>query len=175
MDGQPVKLGKPSASLAQGIYLVPQEPMLFPNMTVLENVLMGFHENEAELKKRLQKHMEELGFTLNLQRKASTLSIAEQQLVEILRGLMRDAKLLILDEPTSSLTFKEVESLFSIVEDLKRKGIGIIYITHRLSEVFQIAGKVMIMRDGVITLSGPVEQFTRQMLVEGLLPAKGRS
>ena len=61
MAGQPVKLGKPSASLAQGIYLVPQEPMLFPNMTVLENVLMGFHENEAELKKRLQKHMEELG------------------------------------------------------------------------------------------------------------------
>ena len=91
MAGQPVKLGKPSASLAQGIYLVPQEPMLFPNMTVLENVLMGFHENEAELKKRLQKHMEELGFTLNLQRKASTLSIAEQQLVEILRGMMREA------------------------------------------------------------------------------------
>ena len=104
MDGQPVKLGKPSASLAQGIYLVPQEPMLFPNMTVLENVLMGFHENEAELKKRLQKHMEELGFTLNLQRKASTLSIAEQQLVEILRGMMREARLLILDEPTSALT-----------------------------------------------------------------------
>lgn len=66
--------------------------MLFPNMTVLENVLMGFHENEAELKKRLQKHMEELGFTLNLQRKASTLSIAEQQLVEILRGMMREAR-----------------------------------------------------------------------------------
>ena len=122
MAGQPVKLGKPSASLAQGIYLVPQEPMLFPNMTVLENVLMGFNENEAELKKRLQKHMEELGFTLNLQRKASTLSIAEQQLVEILRGLMREARLLILDEPTSALTFGEVQSLFKVVEGPQAQG-----------------------------------------------------
>ena len=170
MAGQPVKLGKPSASLAQGIYLVPQEPMLFPNMTVLENVLMGFHENEAELKKRLQKHMEELGFTLNLQRKASTLSIAEQQLVEILRGMMREARLLILDEPTSALTFSEVQSLFKVVEDLKRKGISMIYITHRLTEVFEIATDVAIMRDGLITLSGPVQNFTKEMLIQGLLP-----
>ena len=170
MGGQPVKLGKPSASLAQGIYLVPQEPMLFPNMTVLENVLMGFNENEAELKKRLQKHMEELGFTLNLQRKASTLSIAEQQLVEILRGLMREARLLILDEPTSALTFGEVQSLFKVVEDLKRKGISMIYITHRLTEVFEIATDVAIMRDGLITLSGPVQNFTKEMLIQGLLP-----
>ena len=170
MAGQPVKLGKPSASLAQGIYLVPQEPMLFPNMTVLENVLMGFNENEAELRKRLQKHMEELGFTLNLQRKASTLSIAEQQLVEILRGLMREARLLILDEPTSALTFGEVQSLFKVVEDLKRKGISMIYITHRLTEVFEIATDVAIMRDGLITLSGPVQDFTKEMLIQGLLP-----
>lgn len=144
--------------------------MLFPNMTVLENVLMGFHENEAELKKRLQKHMEELGFTLNLQRKASTLSIAEQQLVEILRGMMREARLLILDEPTSALTFSEVQSLFKVVEDLKRKGISMIYITHRLTEVFEIATDVAIMRDGLITLSGPVQNFTKEMLIQGLLP-----
>ena len=170
MDGKPVKLGKPSASLAQGIYLVPQEPLLFPNMTVLENVLMGFHENEAELRKRLQKHMEELGFALNLQRKASTLSIAEQQLVEILRGMMREARLLILDEPTSALTFGEVQSLFKVVGDLKRKGISMIYITHRLTEVFEIATDVAIMRDGLITLSGPVQNFTKEMLIQGLLP-----
>ena len=170
MNGAPVKLGKPSASLAQGIYLVPQEPLLFPNMTVLENVLMGFNENEAELKKRLQKHMQELGFTLNLQRKASTLSIAEQQLVEILRGMMREARLLILDEPTSALTFGEVQSLFKVVEDLKRKGISMIYITHRLTEVFEIATDVAIMRDGLITLSGPVRDFTKEMLIQGLLP-----
>ena len=90
--------------------------------------------------------------------------------MELLRGLMRNARLLILDEPTSSLTFNEVESLFKIIRDLKAKGISIVYITHRLTEVFQIADQVLIMRDGVITLNGPVSDFTREMLVAGLLP-----
>ncbi len=105
-----------------------------------------------------------------LNRKAMSLSIAEQQLVELLRGLLRNARVLILDEPTSALTFDEVESLFKIVEDLKQKGIGIVYITHRLAEVFQIATHVAIMRDGIITLKGRVSDFTREMLVKGLLP-----
>ena len=170
IEGKLCKLNKPAASLAEGIYLVPQEPLLFPNMTVLENILMGFKESAAELKKRLTRHMEELGFKLNLQRKASTLSIAEQQLVEILRGLMREAKVLILDEPTSALTFGEVQALFKVVQDLKAKGISMIYITHRLNEVFEIATEVAIMRDGVITLKGPVENFNREMLIQGLLP-----
>ena len=170
MDGQPVRLGKPSAALAQGIYLVPQEPLLFPNMTVRENILMGFQEKTSDLQKRLESHMKELGFKLNLQRKANTLSIAEQQLVEILRGLMREARMLILDEPTSALTFGEVQSLFSVVRDLRQKGISIIYITHRLNEVFEIATDVAIMKDGLITLQGPVQNFTRDMLIQGLLP-----
>ena len=171
MDDQPIRLGKPAAALSQGIYLVPQEPLLFPNMTVRENILMGFKEKSSELQKRLESHMKELGFTLNLQRKANTLSIAEQQLVEILRGLMREARMLILDEPTSALTFGEVQNLFKVVRDLKQKGISIIYITHRLNEVFEIATDVAIMRDGQITLQGPVEQFTREMLIRGLLPS----
>ena len=170
IDGKLAKLGKPAASLAAGIYLVPQEPLLFPNMTVLENILMGFSENESELKRRLEKHMQELGVSLNLQRKANTLSIAEQQLVELLRGMMRNAQILILDEPTSALTFGEVQALFKVVEDLKRKGIAIIYITHRLTEVFEIATDVAIMRDGLITLEGPVEDFTKKDLIAGLLP-----
>ena len=170
IDGKAVNMTNPSAALAAGVYMVPQEPMLFPNMTVEENILMGFHESSQELKKRLAKHMEELGFKLNLQRKANTLSIAEQQLVEILRGMMREAKVLILDEPTSALTFGEVQALFRVVEDLKSKGISMIYITHRLTEVFEIATDVAIMKDGVITLRGPVGEFNKEMLIRGLLP-----
>lgn len=161
---------KPSVALAKGIYMVPQEPMLFPNMTVEENVLIGFNENTGSLRKRLDLIMDEIGWNLDLNRKAMSLSIAEQQLVELLRGLLREARVLILDEPTSALTFDEVESLFRIIEDLKQKGIGIIYITHRLAEVFQIATHVAIMRDGVITLKGKVSDFTKEMLVKGLLP-----
>lgn len=161
---------KPSQALSRGIYMVPQEPMLFPNMTVEENVLIGFKEKTAVLKKKLINIMDEIGWHLDLNRKAMSLSIAEQQLVELLRGLLRESQVLILDEPTSALTFDEVESLFKIVKDLQSKGIGIVYITHRLAEVFEIATDVAIMRDGIVTLQGKVADFTREMLVKGLLP-----
>ncbi|MCD8168100.1 MAG: sugar ABC transporter ATP-binding protein, partial [Clostridiales bacterium] len=168
--GGKISTFKPSVILAKGVYMVPQEPMLFPNMTVEENVLIGFKEKTGPLRKRLIQIMDDIGWHLDLTRKAMSLSIAEQQLVELLRGLLRNARVLILDEPTSALTFDEVESLFKIVEDLKQKGIGIIYITHRLAEVFQIATHVAIMRDGIITLKGRVADFSREMLVKGLLP-----
>lgn len=171
MRGEQVHLTKPSVALANGIYMVPQEPMLFPNMTVEENIVMGFDEAPVELHKRLLAQMKEVGWEMDLGRKASSLSIAEQQLVEILRGLLRQAQILILDEPTSALTFDEAESLFQCVNDLRAKGIGIIYITHRLTEVFEISTSVAIMRDGIITLSGSVSEFTKEALVRGLLPA----
>jgi AI-2 transport system ATP-binding protein len=132
--------------------------------------MMGFREKPKNLQKQLNQLMKQLDWVIDLNRTAGSLSIAEQQLVEILRGLLRNARILILDEPTSSLTFNEVESLFKIVKDLKKKGIGIIYITHRLTEVFTIANRVAIMRDGLITLSGPVDDFDYDMLVKGLLP-----
>lgn len=170
IDGRKVVLNKPAAALAAGIYMVPQEPLIFPNMTVEENILIGFKEKQSTLHETLLERLQETGFKLDLSRKAGTLSIAEQELVEILRGLMRDASILILDEPTSALTFDEVESLFRCVRRLQAKGIGMFYITHRLNEVFDLATHVAIMRDGMITLSGKVEEFTREMLVKGLLP-----
>ena len=170
VQGQEMKLGRPVAALAHGIYLVPQEPMLFPNMTVEENVTMGFSEKPSLLRARLCDLLKQLGWTMDIRRKAATLSIAEQQLVEILRGLMRNARFLILDEPTSSLTFNEVSSLFEMVRQLKSQGISIIYITHRLNEVFDIADRAVIMSDGVITLDKPVKEVTHEMLVQGLLP-----
>ena len=170
VKGEKIHTFKPSVALAKGIYMVPQEPMLFPNMSVRENILIGFRESQAVLNKRLDNIINEIGWKFDLERKALSLSIAEQQLVELLRGLMRESKVLILDEPTSSLTFEEVESLFKVVEDLKKKGIGIIYITHRLTEVFTISTHVAIMRDGVITVQGKISEFTKDMLIKGLLP-----
>ena len=133
INGQTVALNRPAEALAQGIYMVPQEPLLFPNMTVEENVIIGFDKSKAELHKELVDTMRDVGWNLDLGRKAGSLSIAEQQMVEILRGILRHARLLILDEPTSALTFDEVKSLFQVVRDLREKGIGIIYITHRLA------------------------------------------
>lgn len=170
VKGEKVTSNKTSAALASGIYMVPQEPLLFPNMSVEENIEIGFNQKKSELHKELLELMRDVGWNLDLNRKASSLSIAEQQMVEILRGLLRRAQILILDEPTSALAFDEVESLFACVEDLKSKGIGIIYITHRLAEVFQIATDVAIMRDGRVPVRGKVSEFTREMLVKGLLP-----
>ena len=174
LHNKKVNLSKPSIAHTHGIYLVPQEPMLFPNMTVEQNITMGFNEKKSELRARLLELIHQLGWNIKLERKANTLSIAEQQLVEILKGLLRNAKILILDEPTSSLTFNEITSLFTLIEDLKKKGICIFYITHRLSEVFEVATHVAIMRDGMITLKGPVEDFTKGDLIKALLPPEAK-
>jgi len=170
IKGEQVSLNKPADALAQGIYLVPQEPMLFPNMSVEENIIIGFNEKKSELHSRLIALVEKLGWSLKLDRRADSLSIAEQELVEILRGLLRNSRILILDEPTSALTFNETESLFKTVKDLRESGISIFYITHRLTEVFEIATKVVILRDGMITVGGNVQDFTKDVLVKGLLP-----
>jgi AI-2 transport system ATP-binding protein len=170
IGGEALEFSKPAVSLNKGVYLIPQEPMLFPNMTVEQNVLIGFKEKKLRLRSRLTDLVKQLGWKLDLSRSARTLSIAEQQLVEILRGLLREARVLILDEPTSALTFDEVNSLFAVIKNLREKMISIVYITHRLNEVFMIATHVAIMRDGLITLNGKVEEFSREMLVKGLLP-----
>lgn len=170
INGSQLKSINPSLALSNGIYMVPQEPMLFKNMTVLENVLIGLPTDKNAAKQKLTETIETLGWKIDLSRRADTLTIAEQQLVEILKGIVRESKILILDEPTSSLTFNEIESLFKLITDLREKGIGIIYITHRLDEVFQIATKIIIMRDGIVSLSGKVSDFTKEMLIKALLP-----
>ncbi|MBB6444037.1 sugar ABC transporter ATP-binding protein [Bacillus benzoevorans] len=160
----------PSLVHEKGIYLVPQEPLLFPNMTVGQNLFIGMRKKKAEVREKAKKLMNQLGWRLDLNRFACSLSIAEQQQVEIIKGLIRDAKVLILDEPTSSLTFAETEALFKIIEKLKASGAGIIYITHRLDEVFQISTHAAILRDGKVTLKGKIEEFTKEILIKGLLP-----
>ncbi|WP_455136086.1 sugar ABC transporter ATP-binding protein [Thermophilibacter sp.] len=170
VDNQKVDVSNPKVAMAHSIYMVPQEPMLFPNMTVRENVTIGFSAKQSDLDYELSQVMDDIGWHLDLDRKASTLSIAEQGMVEILRGLMRHSEILILDEPTSALTFDEVNALFEVIDGLRKKNIGIVYITHRLAEVFQIATNVAILRDGIVTMQGPTSEFTREDLVKGLLP-----
>ena len=170
IENKEIKSFKPSNALELGVYLVPQEPMLFPNMTAEENILIGLPGERKENKRKLEELIKDLGWKISLNRQAELLSIADQQLIEILRGLLREAKVLILDEPTSSLTFNEIKTLFSTVEGLKEKGIGIIYITHRLDEVFQLATDVVILKDGMITSAGPVKDYTKGDLIKNLLP-----
>lgn len=173
INGEKVEINTPAAAIQHGVYYVPQEPSLFPNMTVEQNIFLGMKvnkQNREELKKRLSGLLKQLNWNLALDRNAESLSIAEQQLVEIIKGLMRDAQILILDEPTSALTFNEIKSLFKVIKNLREQNISIFYITHRLTEVFEIATHVMVLRDGQASVTGPVSDFTKEMLVQGLLP-----
>ncbi|WP_459502695.1 sugar ABC transporter ATP-binding protein [Bacillus sp. C1] len=154
----------------KGIYLIPQEPLIFPHMTIEENICIGIKVQKTKLRSKLKDLIKNLGWDIQLNEMGGSLSIAQQQLVEILRGLIREAEILILDEPTSTLTTHEIKSLFVLIKDLKEKGIGMIYITHRFPEVFEIADKVAILRDGMIISQGNTLDYTYDMLMEGVSP-----
>ncbi len=171
VSGEEVTFSSPADAHTRGIYLVPQEPLIFPNMSVLENVLIGLPGKKQTLIPKVQEIMKQLNWKMDLQRSAASLSIAEQQLVEILRGLTREARILILDEPTSTLTFGEIDSLFETIKTLTNEGIGVFYITHRFPEIFMLSNTVSILRDGLVSAQGPTDSFTYDSLLQGLLPA----
>ncbi|MCU5374660.1 MULTISPECIES: sugar ABC transporter ATP-binding protein [Bacillus cereus group] len=170
VKGTKQQFSNPSEAHRKGIYLIPQEPLIFPHMTIEENICIGLTEKKKKLRVQIEQLINSLGWDIDLNELGGLLSIAQQQLVEIVRGLIREAEILILDEPTSTLTTHEIKSLFVLMKSLQEKGIGMIYITHRFPEIFEIANKVAILRDGMIVSQGDVCDYTYDMLMEGLLP-----
>ena len=155
LEGREVNYKGVREAIADGISMIHQELNLLPERTIAQNIYIG-HEpvNRAgviDYKKMVEASralLEDLGLDLDPNTMVKNLSIAQQQMVEVVKALSNEIKLLIMDEPTSSLTQKEIDKLFEIVERLKKNNIGIIYISHRMDEIKRIGDQVTIMRDG---------------------------
>lgn len=155
IDGKTVERLTPVESTRLGIQVIYQDLSLFPNLTVAENISVGLHTGSLKkvdwqrIEQLASDTMKRINVSLDLHVKVADISIAQRQLVAICRAMAADARLVIMDEPTSSLTRTEVDALLGLTLDLKKRGISIVFVSHRLDEVIEIADRVTVMRDGL--------------------------
>ena len=155
LEGSEIHLHGPRSAQDLGISIIHQELNLMPDLTIAQNIFIGreprkfkFILNDSGLVKAAEKLFDQLHLNLDPNRKVEGLSVAQQQMVEIIKALSFNSKVLIMDEPTAGLTNVEIEELFRIVRGLKDKGVGIVHISHRLEELKQISDRITVMRDG---------------------------
>jgi ABC-type sugar transport system ATPase subunit len=177
--GEKVYFNHPSQAMKKGIILIHQELKLMSEMTVAENIYFGRFFNHKnfpvinwkEVNRKASEILKELGTDIDPTQKISKLSIAERQLVEIAKALSKEARILIMDEPTASLTFEEVKMLFKVINDLKKKGLAIIYISHRLEEILEISDRITVLEDSkLVTTIENTPELTKEHLVKLMIP-----
>ncbi len=161
IDGHPVAITNPAAAQRAGIAVIYQEFNLVPALSARANIFLGQESSWlgflAQRRERRQARalFQRLGIALDPETPCSDLTVAQQQIVEIAKALALRARILVMDEPSAALTGQEVEHLFAVIRELKSQGIGIIYISHRLDEVFALADNVTVLRDGRHVATAP--------------------
>jgi rhamnose transport system ATP-binding protein len=167
VDGDAVDFHSPTEARDAGIAVIYQEPTLFPDLSVAENVVMGGHPlgalrriDRRKMHDEVQALLDRLGVRLDAERPVRGLSIADQQIVEIAKALSFDARVLIMDEPTAALSGPAVERLFGVVRTLRDRGAAVLFISHRLEEVFALCDTVTVMRDGEVVHDAPTSSLT---------------
>lgn len=171
IDGRPVQITSVKDARENGISIIHQELMMLPQMTIFENVFLGQEYKKNGFVKRsemIQKTKEMLEFfslDLDPREKLGHLPIAQQQIIEIIKAISFGARIIVMDEPTSSLSEKEVDFLFSAIRRLKKENVGIIYISHRMSELDEIADRITVMRDGGYVSTEITKEVTREELI----------
>jgi rhamnose transport system ATP-binding protein len=176
IDGQPVTLHGPAGAQQAGLAVIYQEPTLFPDLSVAENIFMGRQPLAAGRRidrRRMQADAAalfgRLGVRLDPGRISRGLSIADQQIVEIAKALSLDARVIVMDEPTAALSLAEVARLFDVVRTLRAAGAAVLFISHRLEEVFEICQRVTVMRDGRHVLTSELAGLTADDLVRAMV------
>jgi rhamnose transport system ATP-binding protein len=172
LGDQRIEHNDPVTSRRLGIAAIYQQPALFPDLTVAENIAIGLESGGSwrrirwnERRARARELLQRIGAAINPDAVVSELSMPEQQLVEIARAVGAQSRVLIMDEPTASLSEREVERLFQVVRELRRHGVGIIYISHRLNELFHIADRVTVLRDGKWIATRPITEVDQAELI----------
>lgn len=155
IDGKEMYFSDPKKAEQNGIAFIHQELNIWPEMTVLENLFIGRELssklgflNNKKMKALAKEQLERLGVSISLEKEAGDCSVGQQQMIEIAKALMTDAKVIIMDEPTAALTEREIEKLFGVIRALKKNGVSIVYISHRMEEIFTICDRITVMRDG---------------------------
>ncbi len=180
LKGNVVKFNNTKDAEKNGIAIIHQELNLIPQLSVAENIFLGrepvkfpfrFIDNN-KMFNDAGRLLSSLNFNINPKEKVENLSVGKQQMVEISKAISLDAKVLILDEPTSALTEKEAENLFLILKDLKNRDIAIIYISHKLEEIFRICDRITVLRDGMTVCTEAVGNFNKEKLISAMV---GRS
>lgn len=176
IEGAAVALNGPAASRAAGISVIYQEPTLFPDLSVAENIFMGRQPlrrlrriDRAEMVHRAAAVFTRLGVSLDPTRPARGLSVADQQIVEIAKAISFDSKVIVMDEPTAALTSVEVDRLFEVVSALRAESAAVLFISHRLEEVFALCQRVTIMRDGAFVRTAPIVDLTIDAVIRAMV------
>lgn len=171
--GQEIEVSSPAESTRMGIAIIHQELNLIDHMKVYENVYLGREItnslgilNKSEMIKNTKRVLDKLNIDIDPNDKVGSLSIAQQQMVEIAKALLVDANIIILDEPTDTLTDKEADILFSIVNELKEQKIGIVFISHKLDEIFKICDRVTVLRDGKFIDERLVSEIDEDLIIK---------
>jgi D-xylose transport system ATP-binding protein len=172
IGGKPVEFSSVADAKEAGVCIVHQELNIVPQMSVAENVFLGaepkvgWRVDWSKLYSDTEKLLDQIGFNISARESLRNLKLAQRQLVEITKAVASNPKVLVLDEPTSALSDTEVDRLFDVIRGLKKEGIGIVYITHRMEEIFEIADKVTVMRDGETVGVREVSKVSRGEIVQ---------
>jgi rhamnose transport system ATP-binding protein len=176
IDGDEAIFENAKQSQGAGIAIIFQEPTLFPDLTVAENIFVGVQPlkrfrriDGRRMRREASAVFDQLGVRLDPDRLARGLSIADQQLVEIAKALTSNARVIVMDEPTAALTNTEVQRLFGIVETLRTRGNAVLFVSHRLEEIFAVCQRVTVMRDGRHVLTKPIGELTVQSVIRAMV------